>query len=342
MSSPRGTSPSAPAPFHTFTGQPTGVPQKKQGWSQATNRRLITLWDQHGRQWWAAVEIRSGMPTGMIEPKDFRAPWLPDQQYLVVNSEDASELYIDYRRMAADRKASEDEYHRAALQLAGDKKWPMPKRGDYPSEILEALGRPPKSVRLVVATWQGNPWMLGESDVADPRLAVMVEREAPPQQLRAEDWDAEDFGPDSYAALAKELGEEAEPVARAAWSANDEAKFGDRAEDKAFLEDEQSEDEQSESETTEAAAGAENDESDDDGIMGALNVGDENDLDDEYDAEAVGGKTVNPKKAERVARQAPRRPGATAKKGRGGVRGAVDPKKRGRSLADGATPVIVG
>jgi hypothetical protein len=69
------------------------------------------------------------------------------------------------------------------------------------------------------------------------------------------------------------------------------------------------------------------------------------DLEDEFDGDAMGGRTVAPKNQDRVARQAPRRGNASAVRSRHGKArsqgGATKSQREGRpSLADGAAPVI--
>jgi hypothetical protein len=65
-------------------------------------------------------------------------------------------------------------------------------------------------------------------------------------------------------------------------------------------------------------------------------------LDDEYDAEAVGGRVVNPKAARAAAKQAPRRPTQTTrKKGESSIAAQRRAQREGRkTLADGAKPVV--
>lgn len=355
MSSRSSNSGSSSNDFHTFTGQVNGAAsQKKASFSQASLRRVVTMFDQHGRQWWASVEIRSGMPVGNIEPKEWSAPWLPDQQYLVVNPDDATQLFIDYRRMATDRKSSEDEYHAAALQLAGDKKWPMPALGEYPREITDALGRPPRSRVLVIAAWQRNPWLLGQTETPDPRLEQLVERERPKVTMRPEDWTAEDFGPDSYrASVGDDHTVNRTATAAPKWVASDEPS----ADDIAQLE-------QIDGMAVVAANGdvvgvhADTEESDeefdvdsvptgelDETVNAALGIDDDDeDLDEEHDAAAVGGKVVHPRHAERVQRQQARRPGQSAKRQKQGAersaKGAPQTARKRPTLADGAKPVV--
>ncbi len=325
--------PSAKA-FHSFEGRPTGTSEKRRE-GQPGNRRFAVHYDQHGRQWWSSIELRSGTSVGTIEP-NFVAPWYPDQQYLVENPANVTELWIDYRRMATDRKVSLDEYHADAVQYAADNKWPAPKYGDYPSEIVQKKGHPSRSFKLVVAAWQGNPWILGLSDTPDPRLEELVKRERPVRAINLQDFATEDFGAESYAAATGvELsGRTPAPVDGRKFA------FGADSTDSSFLEELDRK--------TAAIANANPDEYEGDefdasgidpeptrfeGLVQQLDE-EEDDLDEQHDPQALGGRTVAPGHEERAARQAPRRPGSSANLKPGG-------KKR-PTLADGAAPVIAG
>lgn len=180
---------------HGFTGGRRRRKKSGQRFSQATTRRTIQLYDQHGREWSASVEHKSGMPTGLITPC-FEAPWMPDQRYLVVNPDNATELYINYRLMYQHRRAALEEFHGDAVRKAAANKWEAPVKGAYSEAILDTMGRPPKALEPVVAAWQGNPWILGFDKTPDPRLAAFIEPRR--REVTPEDIDGYDFGPAQY------------------------------------------------------------------------------------------------------------------------------------------------
>jgi hypothetical protein len=178
------------APFSRTRAQRRGS-----GNSQADQRRPHFMWDQHGRQWSCSVEIHSGMPTGLIT-NDFNAPWLPDQNALVVNPNDTSELWIDYGLMWRERMQALGAYHKLAVALCVDKGWPVPTKGAYSNDIRRAINEPPKPLQPVKAAAQENPWILGFSDVVDARLYEYV---VPIEDRDADLDDGEDYSPDGFA-----------------------------------------------------------------------------------------------------------------------------------------------
>lgn len=316
---------------HQFRGKPARRQRKRGGFSQASTRRGITLYDQHGREWTAQVGLKSGRPTGQIEP-NFIAPWYPDQQYLRVNPENTSELFIDYMAMLARRRARRDQYHKAAVDFAREKKLEEPTLGQYPEAIRRSIGGSPKAIEPVVAAIQGNRYILGLTTVVDRRLErfVTVQRtDAIVEEFDFHDdesGDARSFA--SARAAAAKVRERvrdlpAEPTPEAEEDLNDlELLDGGTTEDT----------------VDELLDGLATEDLEDD---------DDEDLDETFDPEATGGKTVAPGNEERVARQAPRRPQSSAKRARHGANrgGGTDAQKTvqraGRkTLADGAAPVI--
>ena len=118
-----------------WDGQVRSRPNRTRRFSQDSTRHGIRLYDQHDREWSASAENRAGMPTGSINPT-FRAPWVPDQQYLIVNPENASELWIDYPRMYQDRKVAHEEYHQKAVKFCNSTSLPIPEFGKYNDRII--------------------------------------------------------------------------------------------------------------------------------------------------------------------------------------------------------------
>lgn len=339
---------------HGFTGQRRRKAKRGGKWSQAKTRRGIVSYDQHDRPWSSQAENRSGMPTGPLNA-DFSAPWMPDGKYLIVNPDNVAEVYIDYPKMYRDRKGALEEYHGQAVRLASQQGWPVPDRGKYSEKVLNALGLPPKPLEPVVAAMQGNPYILGFIDQPDPRLVRFLNpkrREVTPEEIAGYD-----FGMDSYnAAIRGDRKEQkrqvAEILAEAERDLNAFRSEGHGAsEDDAEVE----------------AASEELDgfgEDDLDTLTDEPGPGEEEtplteallDLEDETDAQALGGRTVQPRQLDRVARQAPRRPTQTARRAGGGAnkpaagkapagKGSVKARRRAqlegrRSLADGAAPGV--
>lgn len=300
---------------HQYRGKGRRRKTKRGGFSQASTRRPITLYDQHGRQWSGQVSNKSGMPVGQVTP-DFSAPWYPDVQYLRVNPDNQAELWIDYASLVARRRGRLNSYHKIAREYCREKKLPAPDKGDYNETITRAIGAPPKPIQPAIAAMQGkNKWILGLSDKVDPRLERFVTR------IQAVEVDEEfDFSdPETSFEDAKRNTQQmirglAKPKPVAEEDVDDiedlkDIQLGEGEED-TFLDE----------------------------------------LDDEHDQAGIGGHVVPPAKAERVQRQAPRRPGTkVAKKGKTGAKkfGNLSAMKRAQrgnrpTLASGAAPVISG
>lgn len=142
------------------------------GWSQARTRRPQKYTDDHGRKWSASIELRSGDPTGVIQP-NFRAPWYPDQSFLKQDVDDRSKLHIDYEGMLRSRLEAHEEYHRQAIEEATSRSWTISEKDGkpvYDQKLLQIIGPPPKAIEPVIAAMQGNSWILGFSDEVDERL----------------------------------------------------------------------------------------------------------------------------------------------------------------------------
>lgn len=194
------------------------------GWSQARTRRSQRYTDDHGRKWSASIEIRSGDPTGLIQP-NFTAPWYPDQAYLTQDADDRSKLHIDYAGMLRSRLEAHEEYHRQAVEEATSRSWTISEEEGkpvYDRKLLQIIGPPPRAIEPVIAAMQGNSWILGFSDVPDPRLVPFLpSREARRKAQFANLPDLSDatrpdaVQEDEEAEFARLLAEEAEAEVRA-------------------------------------------------------------------------------------------------------------------------------
>ena len=345
-------------PQHSFDGTRKARAQRKTRFSQASTRRPITLYDQTtvprghklagtgaSRRWSASIELKSGMPTGLIS-NDFKAPLTPDQKYLVVNEDNVSELYIDYRAWYRDRRSANQSYHKKVVRYCTRNKLPEPKPGDYSMEMVGACGEPPRPIETVVAAYQGNPWILGlchgcgmasnacscprgyRPYPADPRLAKYFEKRDELEQGGRE----MDFGPESYVRV---VGDETpdemaqRPVQfRTAESLDHATDLDDltAATPRAGRE----------APSTRAAVLAQ----EEDTFAAARQA-----LEDDEDPAALGGRRIPVTAQDRAKKQAPRRPSATAVRRAHGAHESAKGVKRSskdtrRSLADGAVPGV--
>ena len=141
----------------------------KGGKSNADSRRNWIGKDQHGREWFANLDLRSGEPVGRIEPHGWGAPWYPDQKYILRDG-DFYNVVIDYERMIEDHVVAHREYEarqrEVGLELHGqayDEKKPT-------NAVKARVGQGPTPLEIVVAMAQGNRYAIGLTDVPDERL----------------------------------------------------------------------------------------------------------------------------------------------------------------------------
>jgi hypothetical protein len=366
-------------PFHSFRGQRSAAAvQGGEKFSQATNRTHITTYDQFDRKYVVPCEKRTGMPCGLYQPQ-FWAPWHPDfhPDYWIINPENTSELYIDLQRIIKDRMTAMREYHQRVIRWCNREQRPSPKLGVYDDLIVEHCGVPPRAYQLAVALLQSNPWVLGKTMTPDPRLVQYLEQ---PSREIEEEIDSYDFGADSYESTISRLGiprrapkpapqrfanfadlkkaapdlsdvdvNDIEAVSRAfgvADTTDDEAQsIAEHGEDLSdidrLVEIEDDDDDApgpDASEPTDSEGAEASGASDDDELL---------DHEEAADPDALGGRVVNPRNTEREEKRRPRRapPPAGAMAPPDGSlpkAGRAFNRNRGRSLADGGTPVVSG
>lgn len=151
-------------------------------WSQRKQRVEggILFEDDHGRNWHAEAELKTGGTVGPIqlqigEPNGgiciVKPPIIPDQKYLERVLRRPYTLHINYERWIADIRGARREWEREGQQLArklhGDAYDP---RASFSADILEFIGEPPEAVEPVIAARQGNRWVLGLTEKVDKRL----------------------------------------------------------------------------------------------------------------------------------------------------------------------------
>jgi hypothetical protein len=167
--------------------------------SQAKQRRNQMFRDQHGRKYFASIEIKTGDPCGVIEHQ-FDAPLRVPAMYLEKSRdpERPYDLHINYTRWKSDIRAAREEWERdgrdksrKAYGTAFDPSKP------FTPEILEQIGPAPQAVEPVIAAEQGNSWVLGLTTKIDPRLydffADEIEKTKPIAEPDFRDLDAEEM-----------------------------------------------------------------------------------------------------------------------------------------------------
>lgn len=156
---------------------------------QTSSRRPGVLYDQHvserfpkGRPWSASIDKKSGYPVGLIQPKGWRAPWMPDTSTFKYSDEEPNRFTIPYEEILNSRLQSHVEYNTMKEQAAVARGWDpsLPEK----QAVLESLiGKPPLAVEPIAAAMQGNKYMLGLTDKVDPRLEVFVRKETRTEKL---------------------------------------------------------------------------------------------------------------------------------------------------------------
>lgn len=187
-------------------------------WSQAMQRRGQRFTDQHGRQYFAPIEIKTGEPCGLLGAL-YSAPLPVPLEYLG-RSKDPNrpyDLVIDYDRWLRDIRTALADWTKASRAAA------TRKYGDQfdatkpmPADILELFPRPPIHEEPVIAARQGNRWVLGLRETPDPRLTKYFAPEViDPDYLQKNEPDFRD------------MPEELEQDVRAIVEDTDEARPGD-------------------------------------------------------------------------------------------------------------------
>lgn len=182
---------------------------------QANTRRPGTFYDDHtsqrfpkGRPWFSNIDKRSGAPVGLMRPKGWSAPWLPDPTSFKYSEDEPNRFTIDYESILNERLSDHAAYQTMKEAAAVARGWDptLPEK----QAVLEALvGKPPLPVEPIAAAMQGNSWMLGLTDRVDPRLEPFVRKETRRQKMLKS---LPDFS-DSLSAIETQAAEvEAEPT----------------------------------------------------------------------------------------------------------------------------------
>lgn len=154
---------------------------------QPSTRYPGTIYDQHvfpghpifsrGRPWSCEIDKKSGLPVSVIQPKGWRAPWRPpqDNKVFVFTRGEMPNFRLNYEYLLEQRYADVQEYEKERQRAALVRGWSP----DDPEkqEALDALvGRRENLQRpeVVVACIQGDPWILGATDVPNPKLQKFI------------------------------------------------------------------------------------------------------------------------------------------------------------------------
>lgn len=155
-----------------------------ENWSQRRQRSEMTFEDDHGREYYGTIELKTGDVTGLMQPQFF-APLMPEQKYLRRVPKRPYSLKIDYEQWKADRRNAlkdwEKEGRQRAQKIHGSEYRPG---APFSSEVLDIIGPKPPAVDPVIAAQQGNRWVLGLTKKVDERLVEFFEPEDLDPELR--------------------------------------------------------------------------------------------------------------------------------------------------------------
>lgn len=161
--------------------------------SQQDKRRIVTMFDQHGRPWTTGVENETGDPCGVLVAR-FNAPWYPAQNYVGLDPRNPSRLRIAYEQMEADYREAYEAWERRVRDEA--RKLPGVDAQEAvespPQMLLDIVGPPPPSILIPRAGIRGSRWLLGFTS-EKPRWAVPLFPDVLTNPDRAFEGDEDDF-----------------------------------------------------------------------------------------------------------------------------------------------------
>lgn len=143
------------------------------------NKRWGTVFDQHDRPWVGYIDNKSGYPVGVLQPKGWRAPWLPPQgtNTFIFDKDQPSRFRINYEGIFEERMAALKEWETLRTDKAVARGW----NPDDPEkqEMLDKMVGHRSGVQapeVIAACMQNEPWVLGLSDVVNKKVEQYLEK----------------------------------------------------------------------------------------------------------------------------------------------------------------------
>jgi hypothetical protein len=157
-----------------------------EGWSQRNQRQDQMFTDDHGREWFGSVEIKTGHVCGLLEPQ-FTAPLVPPPKYIERVPKRPYDLHINYNRWIRDERSERRDWEREGRQMMRKMRGKgYDPREEFGEDVLDILGPPPNAIEPIIAAKQGNRWILGLTKKVDERLVEFFEPEQLEPELREE------------------------------------------------------------------------------------------------------------------------------------------------------------
>lgn len=140
--------------------------------TQADRRQHATVTDQHGRKFYVVIEKDTMHPCSQPTPIGWnppllggKKPFLPPQQYQTFAPNDPFRMEINYDLWIADVEGEHtsraDKIGAAAVMMFGSGAADAIKRND--PELMRYVGKPPMPLEPIKAAKQGNQFALGLS-----------------------------------------------------------------------------------------------------------------------------------------------------------------------------------
>ena len=141
---------------------------------QFQRRRGIVAHDQFGRLWQAILDIISNGTCSPVAPKGWTDRLETPQKYIaLVNDGSGTQRFeVKLGEWAADLEEAHEAYDK---KLYGDAMMLFGAEGpkayeDRTPALLNYTGPGPQALEPIWAALDGNAWVLGKTDVPDPRL----------------------------------------------------------------------------------------------------------------------------------------------------------------------------
>lgn len=151
--------------------------------SLQAERRRSELWtDQHGREWSAEMDLKTGHPCTPLTPNGWAAPILPPSAFQRFGTGRGRPIMtIDYDGWREHQGALQAEYEGEVRRLAArmfPNSWAAEIQRGNPL-ILQEAGPPPYAVDFVDACAAGSRWVLGFSPEKPQWLTPELENTLP-------------------------------------------------------------------------------------------------------------------------------------------------------------------
>lgn len=136
------------------------------GRSLQAERRTEMRWeDQHGRWYYASMDVKTRLPATPLIADNWKAPIMPPSEFFTFDPKRAGRCKVEYERwedFAIGQQRAHDDDVREFAQKMFPNTWAREIAEGNPL-LYEKAGKPPIHVELIRAAAAGNKWALGLS-----------------------------------------------------------------------------------------------------------------------------------------------------------------------------------